>query len=63
MVWLQIAVKEETVGKLQLELFRDLVPKTAENFQQLCVGIGKAVGVDGEVQCHGSTVPCTFKRS
>ena len=39
MVYLDIEVKGEgPLGRIILELFNDLVPKTAENFRALCTG-------------------------
>jgi cyclophilin family peptidyl-prolyl cis-trans isomerase len=41
-VFLEIGVgssyPQRSLGKLEIELFADVVPKTAENFKQLCVG-------------------------
>ena len=40
-------------GRIKFELFHDVVPKTAENFRQLCTGEykinGSAVGYKGVV--------------
>lgn len=44
-VFLDITVGEEKVGRIIIELFKDIVPKTAENFRALCTGeagIGKS---------------------
>ncbi len=37
-IFLQIRVGSETIGKLVIELFSDVVPRTAENFRCLCTG-------------------------
>ena len=37
-VALDIRIGEETAGTVVLELFEDVVPKTAENFRALCTG-------------------------
>lgn len=37
-VFLDIAVETEKVGRVVIELFKDIVPKTAENFRALCTG-------------------------
>ena len=31
----------EPLGRIQFELFKDVVPKTAENFRQFCTGESK----------------------
>lgn len=36
-VFLEITVNDRKIGKLIIELFEDVVPKTAENFKQLCL--------------------------
>ena len=37
-VFFDISVGGHPIGRIKLELFRDVVPKTAENFRQLCTG-------------------------
>jgi len=37
-VYLQIRIGSENIGKLIIELFSDVVPRTAENFRCLCTG-------------------------
>ncbi|KAJ7672375.1 cyclophilin-like domain-containing protein [Mycena polygramma] len=37
-VFMDINVGETPAGRLKMELFSDIVPKTAENFRQLCTG-------------------------
>lgn len=37
-VFMDIAVNEQPVGRIELELRADVVPKTAENFRALCTG-------------------------
>ncbi|KAJ3025441.1 UNVERIFIED_CONTAM: cytochrome P450 monooxygenase 7 [Siphonaria sp. JEL0065] len=44
------------VGRIKMELFKDVVPKTAENFRQLCTGEFKRNGVPQGFK------NCTFHR-
>jgi cyclophilin family peptidyl-prolyl cis-trans isomerase len=37
-VFLEIAIGGTTVGRMEFELYSDVVPKTAENFRALCTG-------------------------
>ncbi|KAK3098704.1 hypothetical protein FSP39_022239 [Pinctada imbricata] len=37
-VYMDISIGDEPAGKLVIELFNDLVPKTCENFKALCTG-------------------------
>lgn len=37
-VFLEFSVGNKKVGKVEIELFSDIVPKTAENFRALCTG-------------------------
>eukprot|EP00747_Dinoflagellata_sp_TGD_P165667 gnl/TRDRNA2_/TRDRNA2_187280_c0_seq1.p1 gnl/TRDRNA2_/TRDRNA2_187280_c0~~gnl/TRDRNA2_/TRDRNA2_187280_c0_seq1.p1 ORF type:complete len:414 (-),score=81.12 gnl/TRDRNA2_/TRDRNA2_187280_c0_seq1:38-1216(-) len=37
-VFLDIAIDRNPIGRIECELFSDVVPKTAENFRALCVG-------------------------
>ncbi|KAF9021489.1 putative peptidyl-prolyl cis-trans isomerase [Hymenopellis radicata] len=37
-VFMDINIGETPAGRMKMELFSDLVPKTAENFRQLCTG-------------------------
>ncbi|GAB0097449.1 peptidyl-prolyl cis-trans isomerase D [Sergentomyia squamirostris] len=52
LVFLDIRINEEKVGRIVIELRKDVVPKTAENFLQLCRGevrnnVGKALHYKG----------------
>ncbi|KAI9337361.1 cyclophilin-like domain-containing protein [Zopfochytrium polystomum] len=44
-VFFDIAIAGQPVGRIKMELFKDVVPKTAENFRQLCTGEYKRNGV------------------
>ncbi|KPA85799.1 putative mitochondrial cyclophilin 6, putative (CYP6) [Leptomonas pyrrhocoris] len=37
-VYLDITVEGDALGRVSVELFRDVVPKTSENFRSLCTG-------------------------
>lgn len=38
LVFFEISVNEKKIGKIVMELYKDTVPKTAENFRALCTG-------------------------
>lgn len=44
-VFLDVSIGGQPVGRMKMELFADVVPKTAENFRQLCTGEHKKSGV------------------
>ena len=37
-VYLEVTTDGEDLGRVEIELFDDLVPRTTENFRQLCTG-------------------------
>ena len=37
-VYFELTVGDRAAGRVEFELFDDIVPKTAENFRALCVG-------------------------
>ena len=50
-VFFDITIGGHNAGRIKMELFADVVPKTAENFRQFCTGefrkVGKPVGFKG----------------
>jgi len=44
-VFLDVSIGDQPIGRIVMELFKDVVPKTAENFRQLCTGEFKLNGV------------------
>jgi len=50
-VFFDIAIGSTVAGRIKFELFADVVPKTAENFRQMCTGEyrkdGKPIGYKG----------------
>lgn len=40
-VFFDVTVGGEPLGRIKMELFQDVVPRTAENFRQFCVGESK----------------------
>ena len=46
-VFLDISIGAQPAGRIEIELFADAVPKTAENFRALCTG-EKGVGKSGK---------------
>ncbi|ORX55543.1 peptidyl-prolyl cis-trans isomerase H [Hesseltinella vesiculosa] len=55
-VFFDISIGDVPVGRMKMELFSDIVPKTAENFRQLCTGEYR---IDGEPQGFKN---CLFHR-
>jgi peptidyl-prolyl isomerase H (cyclophilin H) len=43
-VFFDVAIGNHPVGRIKMELFADKVPRTAENFRQLCTGEFKRNG-------------------
>lgn len=54
-VFLDIAIGEEYVGRIVIELFKDLAPRTVENFRSLCTG-EKGIGVNGKKLCYKGSI-------
>ena len=44
-VFFDITVGNTEIGRMKMELFADVVPRTAENFRQLCTGEFRRDGV------------------
>jgi len=54
-VFFDITIGDKPAGRIEFELFADVVPKTAENFRALCTG-EKGVGKSGKpLHYKGST--------
>ncbi|XP_023328784.1 peptidyl-prolyl cis-trans isomerase H, partial [Eurytemora carolleeae] len=52
LVFLDINLGDDFVGRIIIELFANVVPRTAENFRQLCIGVekeGKKIGYKGTI--------------
>ena len=44
-VFFDISIGGTEMGRMKMELFADVIPKTAENFRQLCTGEHRKDGV------------------
>lgn len=55
-VFFDIAIGGQDMGRMKMELFADVVPKTAENFRQMCTGEFRKDGIP--IGYKG----CTFHR-
>jgi len=44
---LEISIGDESPERIEIELFKNVVPKTAENFRALCTG-EKGIGKSGK---------------
>ncbi|PWV20026.1 putative 21 kDa cyclophilin [Trypanosoma cruzi] len=51
LVFFEISIGAQPAGRVEMELFKDVVPKTAENFRALCTG-EKGVGRSGKALCY-----------
>ncbi|KAI8893536.1 peptidyl-prolyl cis-trans isomerase H-like protein [Globomyces pollinis-pini] len=52
-VFFDISIANQFAGRIKMELFADVTPKTAENFRQLCTGEYKSNGKpQGYKGCH-----------
>ena len=57
-VFMDLAIGESPIGRVVMELFADIVPKTAENFRQLCTGEYRPPPEEAPV----GYLNCTFHR-
>jgi peptidylprolyl isomerase len=57
-VFFDIKIQDTPAGRIEFELFADVVPKTAENFRALCTG-EKGTGTSGKPLSYKG---CTFHR-
>ncbi|KAG8226705.1 hypothetical protein J437_LFUL005522, partial [Ladona fulva] len=55
LVYLDISIGDENVGRVVVELFKHAVPKTAENFRALCTG-EKGIGKMGKPLHYKGTI-------
>lgn len=61
-VFFEIAINGKALGRITMELYSDLVPKTAENFRALCTG-EKGLGKGGkELLYKGSKIHRVIKQ-
>ena len=44
-VFFDVSIGGQDMGRIKMELFADVVPKTAENFRQMCTGEYRKDGV------------------
>ena len=44
------------IGRVLIELFKDIVPKTTENFKCLCTGINSLLAVHHVASCESHQV-------
>ncbi|KAJ3190085.1 cytochrome P450 monooxygenase 7 [Gaertneriomyces sp. JEL0708] len=52
-VFFDVSIGGQPAGRMKMELFKDVVPRTAENFRQLCTGEFRKNGVpQGFKNCH-----------
>jgi peptidyl-prolyl isomerase H (cyclophilin H) len=58
-VYFDIAIGGQPIGRIQMELYLDVVPATSENFRQFCTGEFKRGGYKGSMFHR---VVCTLKR-
>ncbi|KAK6171495.1 hypothetical protein SNE40_019672 [Patella caerulea] len=55
-VYLDVSIGDEPVGRLTIELFTDVVPKTCSNFKSLCIGDkGTCIETDSKL-CYQNTL-------
>ncbi|CAG5102164.1 Similar to Ppid: Peptidyl-prolyl cis-trans isomerase D (Mus musculus) [Cotesia congregata] len=54
-VFLDIAIDNEKIGRIIIELFKHITPRTAENFRALCTG-EKGIGINGKKLCYKGSV-------
>ncbi|KAG9157979.1 hypothetical protein Leryth_000164 [Lithospermum erythrorhizon] len=62
LVFLEISFDGISAGRIDIELFADTVPKTAENFRALCTGEWSVVQLGKRLSLQGMCFPSHNKR-
>uniref|UniRef100_A0A8C5K4A1 Peptidyl-prolyl cis-trans isomerase n=1 Tax=Jaculus jaculus TaxID=51337 RepID=A0A8C5K4A1_JACJA len=60
-VFFDVSIGGQEVGRMKIELFADVVPKTAENFRQFCTGEFRKDGVPIGYKGNGTGVASIYR--